>query len=83
MDVVTKFKENNFYFSDEWNAIKARIKERDENKCSNCGNVASEMWNNRLVIHHIKPRKKGGTDTDDNLITLCFMCHGKLPLEIR
>jgi 5-methylcytosine-specific restriction endonuclease McrA len=81
--VVTKFKENNFYFSDEWNETKERIKKRDGNKCTQCGISPDEWSRNKLVIHHKTQRRKGGTDTDENLITLCFVCHGKLPREIR
>lgn len=31
-----------------------------------------------LEIHHIKPRRKGGTDEVNNLVTLCEYCHALL-----
>jgi predicted HNH restriction endonuclease len=32
-------------------------------------------YNPDTEIHHIKPQREGGTDTDDNLIPLCLLCH--------
>ncbi|MPL58620.1 hypothetical protein SDC9_04154 [bioreactor metagenome] len=29
-----------------------------------------------LQVHHIKTRGAGGNDTEDNLICLCYLCHG-------
>jgi hypothetical protein len=31
-----------------------------------------------LYRHHIIPRSRGGTDSDNNLINLCETCHGKI-----
>ena len=28
-----------------------------------------------LTVHHIKPRKEGGSDSQKNLISLCGRCH--------
>ena len=33
--------------------------------------------NCRLEVHHIKPRRRNGSNTLDNLITLCESCHQK------
>jgi 5-methylcytosine-specific restriction endonuclease McrA len=33
------------------------------------------------VIHHIIPRGVGGTDDLENLIPLCYRCHGKIHIE--
>ena len=43
---------------------------RDNCKCRMC--EASEC---ALEVHHIKPKRLGGSDTIHNLITLCFRCH--------
>lgn len=48
-----------------------RIKQRDGNKCTECGSTVN------LEIHHIVPRRLGGGNTDDNLVTLCKTCHAK------
>ena len=45
---------------------------RDGGKCMECGKL-----NCRLEVHHIKPRRRNGSDTLDNLITLCKSCHQK------
>jgi hypothetical protein len=57
----------------DWNLIRYQVILRDGRKCSNCGIVADS-----LDVHHIKPRRYGGTDDMDNLTTLCRKCHIKL-----
>jgi DNA-directed RNA polymerase subunit RPC12/RpoP len=48
----------------------SKIIKRAKIKCMMCG------WDKTsLDIHHIIPRKKNGTDNDDNLICLCPNCH--------
>ena len=45
---------------------------RDGCKCKECGKT-----NTKLEVHHIKPRRLNGSNTLDNLITLCGKCHQK------
>ena len=45
---------------------------RDNCKCMECGKA-----NRKLEVHHIKPRRWNGSNTLDNLITLCEKCHDK------
>ena len=45
---------------------------RDGNRCMECG-----ASNCILEAHHIVPRRLKGSDTIDNLITLCDKCHDK------
>ena len=45
---------------------------RDGCKCMECGKS-----NTVLEVHHIKPRRFNGSNTLDNLITLCSKCHQK------
>lgn len=45
---------------------------RDGSKCMECGKS-----NCKLEVHHIKPRRLNGSNTLDNLITLCEKCHQK------
>lgn len=40
--------------------------------CMECGKT-----NTRFEVHHITPRKSGGSNTLSNLITLCHYCHQK------
>lgn len=46
---------------------------RDSYTCQICG--AKHI---RLEVHHIKYRSQGGTDDENNLITLCECCHKKI-----
>lgn len=50
-------------------ALKDKIKERDQDCCQVCGE------HGRLEVHHIVPQKLGGDHHPDNLITLCISCH--------
>lgn len=53
--------------------IKAYILHRDGYQCQKC-----KTKKGKLHVHHVVFRSKGGTDTSDNLITLCESCHEKL-----
>lgn len=54
---------------------------RDSHTCQDCG-WKHEIWNpsdpRHLEVHHIKNHVDGGTNTPENLITLCNICHDKL-----
>jgi len=61
--------------------VRGRVLMRDEHKCRNCGwNHA--LWNASdprfLELHHIKHHKAGGDNSEDNLITLCNICHDEV-----
>jgi 5-methylcytosine-specific restriction endonuclease McrA len=53
--------------------VKAFVLHRDSYKCKKC-----KKKNLKLHVHHIVFKSKGGTDTPDNLITLCEFCHEDL-----
>lgn len=61
----------NFYQSRNWNEIKRKALIRDENKCVICGSSKN------VLVHHIRPRKNGGSDELGNLETVCKSCHLK------
>jgi len=48
----------------------ANVKKYAENHelCQVCGGVAND-------VHHIVFKSRGGSDSDDNLIALCRICH--------
>lgn len=50
-------------------------KENRRNECQNCG---AEADNRELDVHHIIPVAAGGTNHEENLITLCIKCHRKI-----
>ena len=60
--------------NDTWSKIRRIILERDDYRCQISGKT-----NGRLDVHHIIPRRDGGQDSTDNLITVCNgVCHKKL-----
>ena len=54
---------------------KAFVLDRDKYTCQNC---KGKKKNNRLEVHHIIFRRNGGSDEQENLITLCKTCHDGL-----
>ena len=53
--------------------LKALIFLRDKNICTVC-----KLATDKLTIHHIKPKSKGGTDIPENLTTVCLYCHRRI-----
>lgn len=54
---------------------KAFVLSRDGHDCKECGGKKKD---NRLHVHHIQFRSNGGSNSPDNLVTLCETCHSKL-----
>ena len=57
-------------FNYSYSSRRSAILHRDNYTCQCCGKK-----NCRLEVHHIKFRRDGGTDDEENLITLCEDCH--------
>jgi hypothetical protein len=58
--------------SARWQKPRAAAKQRDGNRCMNCG--ATEG----LQVHHVVRLEDGGAELDlNNLVTLCVGCHGE------
>ena len=55
--------------------VRIQILERDNYSCQICHEKAKKEYNPHFHVHHIIPRTRGGTDTFDNLVTLCSLCH--------
>lgn len=55
--------------------LKAYVLSRDNYTCQHCKGKSKDP---KLQCHHIIFRSLNGTDTPDNLITLCSICHQKL-----
>jgi len=53
----------------EYRTLCNRVLERDHWRCQNCGSMR------RLQIHHREFRSHRGSDSEENLITLCDACH--------
>jgi len=60
--------------------IRGSVFRRDIYKCTDCGWSHAE-WNasdpRHLEIHHIQAHAAGGANTEENLTTLCTICHDK------
>lgn len=58
--------------------VRRSVMRRDNYKCAKCGWSHAE-WNpsdpRHLEIHHIKHHAKGGANAEENLLTLCTVCH--------
>ncbi len=58
--------------------VKRKVLWRDDYKCQECG-WTHDDWNRsdprHLELHHMKPHAKGGENTEENLITVCTICH--------
>src|SRR6185437_6637342 len=55
--------------------------ERDGYACQWRGCELSRERGARLQLHHVLPEQFGGTETPDNLITLCDIHHKNMHLE--
>ena len=53
-----------------WQQIRQQVLKRDNYTCQDCFRKARS-----LDVHHIIPRKKGGTNDLNNLISYCPECH--------
>ena len=53
--------------------VKAAVLSRDNYTCQICG-----AQNTQLQVHHIRFRSQGGSDSMENLTTLCKDCHEKI-----
>ena len=58
--------------------VRCAVLVRDKYRCTQCG-WAHDQWNpsdpRHLELHHIEAHVKGGENTEDNLATLCNICH--------
>ena len=53
---------------------KAMVLNRDNYICQNCHNKKKQKQD-KMEVHHIIYKSKGGSDEAENLITLCSTCH--------
>ena len=53
-----------------WKVRREEVINRDNKKCQACGKLTY-----RPQVHHITPRRQGGTNKLSNLVTLCGRCH--------
>jgi 5-methylcytosine-specific restriction endonuclease McrA len=54
-------------------AVKKKVYERDEGCCVFCGVQVNEFFANA----HFIPRSAGGLGVEENVLTLCTVCHAR------
>jgi 5-methylcytosine-specific restriction endonuclease McrA len=54
-----------------YSELRQAVLSRDQWRCQICGAMAG------LEVHHQIPRGRLGADNEQNLITLCHVCHRK------
>ena len=58
--------------------VRRTVLVRDNYLCTQCG-WSQEQWSSanprHLELHHVKSHVSGGANTEDNLVTLCNICH--------
>jgi 5-methylcytosine-specific restriction endonuclease McrA len=52
--------------------LRQQILRRDGWRCQSCGTMSN------LEVHHREFRSHSGSDSEENLITLCAACHTKM-----
>jgi hypothetical protein len=61
--------------------IRGFVLRRDNYTCAKCG-WSYRDWNQsdprHLELHHMKEHVKGGENTEENLITVCTICHDEI-----
>lgn len=65
-----------FYWLTAWKECRAKVLERDQHRCQQCGFDGSG-----LHVHHILHKRKGGNEDMNNLVTLCNRCHRMRHME--
>lgn len=63
---------------ENWDEIRGEIIKRDGNKCILC-NKRPRIT--PLTVHHIIARRLGGSNHEENLVTLCRECHDEVELQ--
>ena len=53
----------------EYDTLRHQVLRRDGWKCQSCGTMSN------LEVHHKEFRSHSGGDSQQNLITLCTLCH--------
>lgn len=59
----------------EWKWRRKECYARDNWSCQDCGIKCGNKGQIRIQAHHIIPRRHGGGDELENLLTLCASCH--------
>ena len=61
-----------------WRKLSTQIRKRDDHRCFIC-----HALEKKLHVHHIRPYHSGGSDSQENLVTLCQSCHKKIKRNMK
>ncbi len=73
----------------QWRQLRREVYERDGWTCQECGvrclntRDAKKYPKRKVQAHHKVPRRAGGGDSLDNLVTLCMSCHHKIECQYK
>jgi len=59
-------------------SLRQSVVERDDHECQECGvSLTLDEYDEGPTahVHHIVPKSEGGSDAEENLVTLCPSCH--------
>jgi 5-methylcytosine-specific restriction endonuclease McrA len=60
-----------------YESLRQQILKRDGWRCQSCGTMSN------LEVHHMEFRSHSGSDSEENLITLCTACHARVHRRYR
>lgn len=63
------------YLTKEWKELRKKVLERDNHQCQICLKHKTELKDGILCIHHIIRRKHNGSESTNNLTSVCIRCH--------
>ena len=78
-DRYNRFPDMNRKYGRAWKQIRERYAARNP-LCERC--LSEGRMTPVDEVHHIVPIKKGGTNSEDNLMSLCRSCHNKIHVEM-
>jgi 5-methylcytosine-specific restriction endonuclease McrA len=61
----------------EYERLRQQVLRRDRWRCQSCGAMVN------LEVHHKEFRSHSGQDSEENLITLCSVCHSSVHGQMR
>jgi len=62
------------YYGEDWRKARRMTRDRDGYRCQRC-RITEEEIGTELDVHHIIPKRYGGSNALSNLISLCHRCH--------
>jgi len=67
---MNKNRRTQYRTRETWDTIRKLVIKRDKGYCKGCG-----IQTTKVQVHHIKPRRQGGSNRLSNLVSLCGRCH--------